>query len=411
MHTLQQELQDSQGHIHALQQELQDSQRQLQNSQRQNQQLTHRVEETQHAIIKLQQTIDQLQQERQQAMEEKQHATEATEGPLQELNEQQLQAIKPAAAFEPKQNLLQQKTIPNLSWKQSKAPEIMFRGSVAVDDNMVYCNGRRSTTVHTYDLQEEIWGRVTDCSYRDSCLVIVRGMLTTVGGLSRGEYTNSLLSLMGEGRDGKWSPLFPPMPTKRQNAAAIYDGCSLIVAGGSDGDNTLTTVEVLNTNTCQWSTASSLLHPYYRATLGICGDRLYMLGGFDQHGRGTCSVLTCSIPELLQSCQTQSLAGKLQALTLKKKQVWLHVADAPYYRFTCSVLCKRLIAVGGFDEAGKATTTISAYNEKTDSWETMADMPTARRLALVATVSGKMIVVGGLVGRTRLDTVEMATVL
>ena len=440
----QRELQDTQRRMHTLQQELQDSQRQIE-------QLTNRVEETQHTIEdreqrlrqlhqqleaseqitaqfqqillqheqtirELQQTVDRLRQEQLQAVEEKQPATEATEGPLQEPNEQQLQPIKPAAALEPEQNLMQQETIPNLSWKQSKAPETMWRGSVAVDTNMVYCNGWGSTTVHTYDLQKEEWRRATDCSYKNSCLVIVQGMLTTVGGGSHGGPTNSLLSLTGEGGDSKWSPLFPAMPTKRRRTAAVYDGCSLIVAGGSHGGKRLATVEVLDTNTRQWSTASSLLHPYRLATLGICGDRLYMLGGSDQHGyQGTRSVLTCSVPELLQSCKTQSLAGKLRTLTLKKKQVWRQVADVPHKLSTCSVLCGRLVAVGGFDEAGKDTTAISAYNEKTDSWETMADIPTARCLALVAIVSGKLMVIGGVVGGqvggTGLGTVEIGTVL
>ena len=442
----QRQLQDSQRQLQDSQRQLQDSQRQLQDKQSQIEQLTHRVEETQHTIEdreqrlrqlhqqleaseqitaqfqqnllqheqtirELRQTVDRLRQEQLQAVKEKQPATEATEGPLQQPNEQQLQPIKPAAALEPEQNLMQQETIPNLSWKQSKAPQAMYRGSVAVDANMVYCNGYDSTTVHTYDLQKEEWGRVTDCSYTHSCLVIVQGMLTTVGGGPYDRPTNSLLSLTGEGGDSKWSPLFPAMPTKRRRTAAVYDGCSLIVAGGSHGGKRLATVEVLDTNTRQWSTASSVLHPYGQATLGICGDRLYMLGGGDQPGDWTRSVLTCSVPELLHSCQTQSLAGKLRTLTLKKKQVWWQVADAPHELSTCSVLCGRLVAVGGFDEAGKDTTAISVYNEKTDSWETMADMPTARYEALVAIVSGKMMVIGGVVGYwTWLDTVEIGTV-
>ena len=441
----QRQLQDSQRQLQDSQRQQQDSQRQLQDSQRQNQQLAHRVEETQHTIEdreqrlrqlhqqleaseqitaqfqqkllqhdeqtirELQQTIDRLRQEQLQAVEEKQPATEATEGPLQEPNEQLLQPIKPAAALEPEQNLMQQETIPNLSWKQSKAPNTISRGSVAVDANMVYCNDF-STTVHTYDLQKEEWIGVIDCRYKNSCLVIVQGMLTTVGGGPYGGPTNSLLSLTGEGGDSKWYRRFPAMPTKRLNTAAVYYGCSLIVAGGyAGGDKELATVEVLDTITRQWFIASSLLHPYSEATLGICGGQLYMLGGFNQHGR-TRSVLTCSVPKLLHSCQTQSLAGKLRTLTLKKQQVWWQVADVPHELSTCSVLRGRLVAVGGEDEAGKETTAISAYNEKTDSWETMADMPTARRMALVAIVSGKMMVIGGYVGWTRLDTVEIETV-
>ena len=422
LQTSDQQLQDSQRRMHTLQQELQDSQTQLQDSQRENQQLTHQVKEKQHMIEDREQQLRQLHQQFQQnllpheqtiselreSIEREphlavEHATKVGEEQLREPNEQQLQPIKPATALEPEQNL---KTIPYFSWKQSKAPQTMYRGSIAVDANLVYCNSWGSTAVHTYDSQNDMWGRVTDCSYTHSCLVIVQGVLTTVGGYF-GRFTNALLSLTWEG----WSVLLPPMITKREDVAAVYNDCSLVVAGGYDGRNRLATVEVLDTNTRQWSTSSSLLHPYTEATLGICGNRLYMLGGYDQNGP-THSVLTCSIPELLQSCQTQSLAGKLRTLTLGKKQVWQHATDAPHYFSTCSVFCDRLVAVGGLTEGSNDTTTISDYDERTDTWESMAEMPTAQRWALVATVSGKMIVIGGWVrGLTALDTVEIGTVL
>ena len=80
-------------------------------------------------------------------------------------------------------------------------------------------------------------GRETECSLTDSCLVIIQDMLTTVGGWSHGWLisgpTNSLLSLTGKGRDRRWSSLYSAMITERQNAAAVYKGCSLIVAGGT----------------------------------------------------------------------------------------------------------------------------------------------------------------------------------
>ena len=92
-------------------------------------------------IRELREINHQLQQERLQAVQEKQHATEDTEWLRQEPYKQQLQPIKPVSALEYKPNVMQQETIPNLSWKQSKAPETISRGSVAVDANMVYCNG------------------------------------------------------------------------------------------------------------------------------------------------------------------------------------------------------------------------------------------------------------------------------
>ena len=67
--------------------------------------------------------------------------------------------------------------------------------------------------------------------------------------------------------------------------------------------------------------------------------------------------------------------------------------------------------MGGFDGTVKDTTVVSAYNERTDSWQPMANMPTARRHALVASISRKMIVVGGEIGGGWTDAVEIGTAL
>ena len=199
------------------------------------------------------------------------------------------------------------------------------------------------------------------------------------------------------------------MPTKRYNTAAVCSGRSLIVAGGNkDYRNRLATVEVLDTDTRQWSIASSLTHPFTDATISICGERLYMLGGWDQTGYpGTHSVLSCSIPELLHSCQPQPTLWQrmLRTAPANESTIWRQVADAAHYLSSCATLCGQLVAVGGCDEAGEDTSAISVYNETTDSWEAMGNMPTARRLALVAILNGKMMVVGSLVTAT--DVVEI----
>ena len=76
--------------------------------------------------------------------------------------------------------------------------------------------------------------------------------------------------------------MFPPMPTKRSSVIAVTTKEHLIVAGGcSGGVGKLTTVELMDTRTLVWSTVASLPHPYYSASVTICGDQLYMLGGED----------------------------------------------------------------------------------------------------------------------------------
>ena len=469
-HTLQQELQtkdqqlqDSQRCTRTLQQELQDSQRQIQ-------QLTHQVEEKQHTIDdketllrelnqqlqsneqvtaefqrnllqheqtnkQLQDTVGQLRQDLQQAVEEKQ----AGERRLREDNQQlpimpqvgarprktitppraelqqpqekqhaagngQLQRMKRPGPL-PQKTVVQQKAIKDVRWQEEpKAPEKMRRGSAAVDANIAYFNGRGLTTVHSYDSDAREWHRLPDAPHTQSTLVVVHHILTMVGGDISGRATDSLLSLMGEGRDKKWHPNLPAMPTKRYFTAAVCSGRSLIVAGGEDGHNRLATVEVLDTDARQWSIASSLTCPLTEATISICGERLYMLGGYQTgYYSGTRSVLSCSIPELLQSCQTQPLAGKLRTAP-----AWRQVADAPYYKSCIATFYGQLVAVGGW-EALKNTSAIAVYNETTDSWEAMGNMPTARCLALVAILNGKMMVVGGWVGGvlTVTDVVEI----
>ena len=453
-HTLQQELQDSQRRTHTLQQELQDSQRQFQ-------QLTHQVEEKRRMIDdketllrelnrqlelvtaefqqhlqheqankQLQDTVSQLRPDLQQAAEEKQ----AGERRLQEDNQQrpimpqvgaqphktvtpprpelkqpqveehaagngQLQQKKRPGSL-PQKSVVQQKAIKDMRWQQEpKAPENMCRGSAAVDANIAYFNGQGSKTVHSYDSDAREWHRLPDAPHTKSTLVLVHHILTMVGGEISYRATDSLLSLMGEGRDKKWLPNLPAMPTKRYYTAAVCSGHSLIVAGGEDGSNSLATVEVLDTDARQWSIASSLTRPLTDATISICGKRLYMLGGYDdQTGyQGTRSVLSCSIPELLQSCQTQHPALWRRVAQKLKSTLWRCVADAPHYRSSCATLCGQLVAVGGY-EASQNTSAISVYNKTTDSWEALGDMPTARCRALVAILNGKMMVVGGRVG-------------
>ena len=436
--TLQQELQDSQRHTRTLQQELQDSQRhthtlqqELQDSQRQIQRLTHQVEEKQHTIddketllrelnqqlqsneqitaefqrnllqyeqtIKqLQDTVGQLRRDLQQAMEEKR----AGERRLREDNQQL--PITPQVGAQPHET--QQKAIKDMGWQEEpKAPQKMSRGSAAVDANIAYFNGRGLTAVHSYDSDAREWHRLPDAPHAHSTLVVVHHTLAMVGGLISDRATDSLLSLMGEGRDKKWLPNLPAMPTKRYNTAAVCSDRSLIVAGGEDGSNYLATVQVLDTDARQWSIASFLPHPFSLATISICGERLYMLGGLHQPGL-TRSVLSCSIPELLQSRQTPSLWRRVAQKL--KSTIWRQVADAPHNRSSCATLCGQLVAVGGY-EPGENTSTISVYNETTDSWEAMGNMPTARYRALVAILNGKMMVVGGLLLGTATDVVEI----
>ena len=472
-HTLQQELQDSQRCTHTLQQELQDRQRQNQQLTHQVEEKQHTIDEVNRQLQaneqvtaefqrnllqheqtnkQLQETVGQLRKDLQQAVEEKQ----AGERQLQELTQrlqvmqvgvqeksitrprqelQQVQPVEHAAVGQQRQlqkpkmqqlqqmkrtetpsqkALVQQKTIRDMKWqKESKAPERMRRGSAASDSNMAYFNKNGSTKVYSYDSDTQKWCQLPNTPHTYTTLVVVQHILAMVGGYVSGKVTNSLLSLMGEGRAMKWLPHYPAMPTARGYTAAVCSGHSLIVAGG-EGDryNRLATLEVLDIDTKQWSTACSLPHPFSEATISICRERLYLMGGLDETGE-THSVLTCSVPELLLS-QTEKL--RMEPEPDRQTTKWRRIADAPSSLSSCATLCGQLVVVGGCKSSwwrgDMETAAIFGYKETTDLWEAMGDMPTARSEALVAILNGKLMVVGGRVGGwglfgTATDVVEI----
>ena len=271
-------------------------------------------------------------------------------------------------------------------------------GSVATDGPIVYFNGGGTKRVYQYHSDSQRWSKLPTLLNTDSTLVMADSKLTSVGGkLDSGEATNSLLSLTG---GSKWLPLLPPMDTKRAYTAAICYHRSLIVAGGHNGRNTviIAAVEVLDMDTQRWFIARSLPHPSYQATTSICGDRLYMMGGFDHSGTITCSVFACSIPELLDS----SRPGK--------STVWQQLADADYKSSSCATLDGKLVAVGGYDKYRNAenTTAIRTYDENNNCWKITEPMTTARHHALVVSFHDNTLIVVGGRGKRKLHTVEMA---
>ena len=274
--------------------------------------------------------------------------------------------------------------------------------------------GGTDHTVLTYDSARNNWSELPKCPNNGFSLAVVNNLLTAIGGrTAKRECTSSLLSLT----DKKWTERFPPMPTKRRCTAVVCSGRSLVVAGGvGEGGKELSTVEVMDTKTLQWSAASSLPHPLYQATATLCGDQVYMLGGWYQSGKRSKSVFTCSLAALLQSCQSKSgsLGARMKTLSLASEpEVWHQLADTPVTLSTCASLHGRLLAVGGMDSDDKRTTAIHAYNKTTNSLEIVSHMATPRSSCLLAVFPhNELMAVGGFTAlNTTTDSVEIATSL
>jgi hypothetical protein len=269
-------------------------------------------------------------------------------------------------------------------WREGgKAPFKMARGHAVVAMNVAYFmnfDGKGCS----YDLLTKLWSKLPECPNMYIGLVVIRGLLTAIGG-GKGLYhpdpESKLLSLRGK----KWVERFPAMPTKRYSAAAVTQGQYLIVAGGQTGmARYLNTVEVMNTEALTWSVVASLPKSLFWASGTVCGDRVYVLGGFDKNDNTT-SMLTCSLEALLHSCGETSCDS-----------VWQRIADVPVHLPTCVAINEDLVAVGGRNERKETTAAVYKYNPTVDSWNLVSYMPTGRYDCLVTLLpSNEMIVVGG----------------
>ena len=340
--------------------------------------------------------LNQKLEEQEQVTAEIQHSLQRQVEQLQQQPSQQVQTNPDHKPHPPKEGKV------TLNWRDGgKAPFNMSRGAAVVDGGVAYIVNY-SGQACSYNLNSKKWNEFPKYPYKNSSLAVVNGQLTAIGGCEdwrkKQTYTNKLLSLRGS-----WSDVFPPMPTKRRSTTSVTSKEHLIVAGGATGPYTtdsISTVEVMDTKTLVWSTVASLPHPYSFASATICGYHLYMLGGLDDEDK-TKSVLSCSLTELLQSSSSSS-------------SVWRRVADVPAYWSTCAAVNGQLLAVGGCDksdEDDKATAAIHKYNQRTNTWDHISDMPTATFGCLVAVLpTNEMMAVGG---RDPLgsftDRVEIAT--
>ena len=185
----------------------------------------------------------------------------------------------------------------------------------------------------------------------------------------------------------------PSMPTKRVLPAAANTPTHLVVAGGSQSfyRDPVATVEVLNTETLQWSTASSLPETVPLPQMTTCGGCIYL-------ANDNCKVFSCSVEDLKS---TNSSDGG---------SVWTRLANIPTPQMsTLATLRGRVLAIGGRDGVNP-TGAIHCYDVATNSWSVIGEMPPRKWVLTAVLPSNELVVVGGMDrNHTSLATTEIAT--
>ena len=360
--------------------------------------------------------VNQLEREMNQAIEEKERLERELGRVNQQLEEIELvtaqfqrhiteleQLRGPATDTTPRSK--QQKTSIKLTWREGeKAPyKLGYCRYAAVDGKILYIR-KWTHEVYAYTISTSTWSQLPNSPTESCPSVIINNLLTLVGGNKlSGKLTNKLFSLTGEGSNRRWTEEFPPMPTKRWESTAICSGTPLmIVAGGMNKQRfTLRVVEVLNTETLQWTTATDLPQPLSHAPAAICDDQIYILGAL--------STYTCSLVTLIQSRKPL-----LPSLGNKGSGIWKEVAATPFPHTTCVSVHSQLLTIGGKDSERKPATAIHMYNPTTDSWEVISYMITPRYDCIAAVLpNNQLMIVGGfnIAGDETSDSVELAAIM
>ena len=251
-----------------------------------------------------------------------------------------------------------------------------------------------------YEYCKNQWYDLPVCSYNGCSIAIVNDLLTTIGGSQGRNITNQLFSLTGEGSSRSWTEKFPPMPTKRDFTTALCAETALIIIGGMNEQLVrLRTVEVMNTETQQWSSVAHLPEKLYLASATVCGDSVYLLGGWKDYRVRNDSVYTCSLKALLQS-SVKTIGGHLaSALSLQssKFSAWRRVAKLAVTQSTCVCLNGQLLAIGGYCHSNRSVTAdVHLYNEDTESWEVISHLLEPRCKCFAAVLpDNQLMVIGG----------------
>ncbi len=185
---------------------------------------------------------------------------------------------------------------------------------------------------------------------------------------------------------GEWTTPYPEMSVARRSPTAIaYHQC-LVVAGGKIGIMPVSTVAILDTQTRQWSTATSLPFGCDSLTPAIVGDTLFLLGGFSGPNTPNKHVFSTSMSGLV----SHSASAVCSPPTIS----W-DVQDTVLVSSSAACLSDSLLAVGGKGNKENSSA-IHLFNRLTRQWGKVGDIPAAlSKCSCTALPTGELLVLGG----------------
>ncbi len=245
--------------------------------------------------------------------------------------------------------------------------------------------------VMAYNTQSCQWHTLPPYSTSGFAMTTINNKLVLVGGSNRDDSDSSEL---GEWQpdSNQWTHPFPPMPTPRCWPSATSYKHWLVVAGGHHVTG-IQTVEVLDVSSMHWSTGPSTPTPWNMMKSATIGDAWYLMGG-----RGG-TVIIYDSPDVY----SVSLEALVSLSSSDSSNIWNKLPSLNCVQSCPLNIGGSLLAVGGEDtKSREPVSTIQRYVPETNTWVQAGQLPHAVYGCTCIMTLGKVHVMGGHDGETRL---------
>ena len=298
-----------------------------------------------------------------------------------------------------------------LDWR--RGPDMLFSTSGYIQsvevDGTVYVGGgyvyedKDGYTVMAYDMQSCKWHTLPPYSAREFAMTTINNKLILVGGYHDGSVVDQLGVWKTD--SNQWTRPFPPMPKPRQSPSLTSYKHWLVVAGGYR-EHSLSTVEVLDIDSKQWSTAPSTPIPWESMKSTIIGDTWYLMGG-TQFYTDTTDVYSVSLEALVSHSASDS------------SKIWNKIAPLNCTHSSPLNLGGSLLALGGWDHKKMCSvstieypvSTIQRYVPETNTWVPAGVLPYPLQSCTCIMTAGRLHVFGGFSLYQKLPTYYFSDIL
>ena len=157
----------------------------------------------------------------------------------------------------------------------------------------------------------------------------------------------------------------------------MWGSDKIIVVGGNDKQwNVLSSVEMYDISSCEWTELPALSQPKYRCAAIVIDDKLYVFGGYSRSYLSECEVLDLSQPYSQFTRLPNDLPQALSFAVVVSKGHWIYV-------------------IGGWN-GSNCVNTVYALDTRTNQWnDKLPPMKEIRQCPAVAILDDTLVVAGG----------------